>query len=146
VIYLSCAIGTIGLAIFAVAPSVPVALVGAAFYGAAGGTFLAVDWALMTDIIPKASSGRYMGISNVATGSSGLLATAIGGALIMDPVNRLYGLGTGGRAAMAFGAACYVLGAGVLRFVVEPRRQGTGSPDTSRPVAGSSPPERRPAA
>ena len=25
------------------------------------GTFLAVDWALMTDIIPKASSGRYMG-------------------------------------------------------------------------------------
>ena len=24
------------------------------------GVFLAVDWALMTDIIPKAESGRYM--------------------------------------------------------------------------------------
>ena len=28
---------------------------------------LAVDWALMTDIIPKAATGRYMGLSNVAT-------------------------------------------------------------------------------
>ena len=42
--------------------------------GISAGTFLAVDWALMTDIIPKATSGRYMGISNVATAASGPLA------------------------------------------------------------------------
>ena len=36
----------------------------------------------MTDIIPKASSGRYMGLSNVATASAGVLAVAIGGTVI----------------------------------------------------------------
>ena len=52
------------------APSVPFAFLGALLSGSAG-MFLAVDWALMTDIIPKASSGRYMGLSNVATASAG---------------------------------------------------------------------------
>ena len=56
------------------APSIPVAVLGASIFGIAAGTFLAVDWALMTDIIPKASSGRYMGISNLATGSAGTIA------------------------------------------------------------------------
>ncbi len=42
--------------------------------GVGGGSFLAVDWALMTDIIPKASSGRFMGISNVATATNGVVA------------------------------------------------------------------------
>ena len=60
------------------------------------GMFLAVDWALMTDIIPKASSGRYMGMTNVATASSGVLAVAIGGTL-MDLV--------GGPASSAAGRA-----------------------------------------
>ena len=39
--------------------------------GVSAGIFLAVDGRSMTDIIPKASSGRYMGISNVATASAG---------------------------------------------------------------------------
>ena len=47
-----------------------------------GGSFLAVDWALMTDIIPKASAGRYMGISNVATATNGVAAAFIGGLVI----------------------------------------------------------------
>src|SRR5438105_201066 len=70
----------------AIAPSVLVADVAAALMGIGTGSFLAVDWALMTDIIPKASSGRYMGISNVATASAGVLAVAFGGAVIMDHV------------------------------------------------------------
>ena len=82
VIYLSCAIGAVGVALVAVAPSFPLALVGAGVYGLSAGIFLAVDWALMTDIIPKASSGRYMGLSNVATASSGVLAIALGGTLM----------------------------------------------------------------
>jgi MFS family permease len=61
VIYAACAVGACALAIVALAPSVPVALVGAALLGISTGSFLAVDWALMTDIIPKASSGRYRG-------------------------------------------------------------------------------------
>lgn len=132
VIYVSCFLGAISLAVFAVAPSVPVAAVGAVFYGVGNGTFLAVDWALMTEIIPKASSGRYMGISNVATASATILPTAIGGALIMDNVNQLFGLGTGARAAMLFGVACCILGA-VLLTRVEERRREELPPATDRP-------------
>ena len=77
--------GAPGVAIVALAPSIPVAMVGAALFGAANGTFLAVDWALMTDIIPRASAGRYMGMSNVATGSATPLSIALGG-IVLDLV------------------------------------------------------------
>jgi MFS family permease len=90
-------------------------------FGASGGTFLAVDWALMTDIIPKASSGRYMGLSNVATTSSSLFAVASGG-ILLDAVNRAIGVGAGPRAAFLLGAAYYVIAAITLRPVVEPAR------------------------
>ena len=51
---------------------------GASLVGVGGGSFLAVDWALMTDIIPKASAGRFMGISNVATATNGVVAGLVG--------------------------------------------------------------------
>jgi MFS family permease len=124
VIYVACLIGIVALSILAVAPNVAVALVGAALYGASGGIFLAVDWALMTDIIPKAASGRYMGISNVATASSGILAIAIGGAIVRDNVNAIMGEGVGMRAAMVVGACCYVGAALLLTQVVARRREG----------------------
>ena len=129
VIYVSCVIGGIGVTIAALSPSIPVAIVGGALFGASAGTFLAVDWALMTDIIPKAASGRYMGLSNVATTSSTLLAVATGG-LVLDAVNVAFGLGTGPRAAYLLGAAYYVIAALTLRPVVEPGRTGRASADT----------------
>jgi MFS family permease len=118
VIYVSCLVGSIGLVIVAVAPSFPVALVGAVTFGLSTGIFLAVDWALMTDIIPKASSGRYMGLSNVATASAGVLAVATGGTL-MD----LVGGSIGPRAALWFAVALFGLGALLLRPVDERRRE-----------------------
>lgn len=119
VIYASTAIGATGMAIAALAPSVPIALVGAALFGISAGMFLAVDWALMTDIIPKASAGRYMGLSNVATGSSALLAVASGG-LVIDFVNGLAGYGTGPRVAYLLGVGYYLVAALLLRPVKEP--------------------------
>ncbi len=130
VIYASCAIGFVGVALAALAPTVPIALVGGALFGASAGTFLAVDWALMTDIIPKAASGRYMGLSNVATTSSTLIAVATGG-LVLDAVNIALGLGTGPRAAYLLGAAYYVVAALTLRPVVEPARPGRAAADTA---------------
>ena len=118
VIYVSCVVGGIGLALVAVAPSFPIALVGTGIFGLSTGIFLAVDWALMTDIIPKASSGRYMGLSNVATASSGVLAVAIGGTL-MDVV----GGGAGPRAALWLAVALFGVGAVLLRPVDERRRE-----------------------
>jgi MFS family permease len=120
-IYLAAAIGFVGMAGIALAQSPTQALVFVVLVGIGGGVFLAVDWALMTDIIPKAESGRYMGISNVVTGASGALAAAIG-FVILDAGNRIsYGLGP----RLAFAVACgyYVLGALLLRPVDEHRRE-----------------------
>jgi MFS family permease len=122
VIYASCLVGASGLLIAAVAPSVPFLFVGAFLFGASAGTFLAVDWALITDIIPRASSGRYMGLSNVATGSSTVFAVMTGG-LILDFVNGAFGLGTGPRAAYLLGACYYLVAMFCLRPVVEPDRR-----------------------
>jgi len=124
VIYWSCAIGFVGIGLAAIAPVVPVAVLGAALFGASAGTFLAVDWALMTDIIPRASSGRYMGLSNVATTASTVIAVASGG-LVLDFINGIAGVGKGPRMAYALGAVYYVIAAIALRPVVEPERRST---------------------
>ncbi len=118
VIYASCAVGAVGLATVAIAPSFVVALVGVVLYGLSAGIFLAVDWALMTDIIPKASSGRFMGLSNVATASAGVLAIAFGGTL-MDFV----GGAEGPRAAMWLAVILLGVGALLLTPVDERRRE-----------------------
>ena len=125
VIYLSCLIGVVGLGLVAVAPSFPLALLGSVIYGLSAGIFLAVDWALMTDIIPKASSGRYMGLSNVATASAGVLAVAIGGTL-MDVV----GGADGPRAALWLAVGLFGVGALLLRPVDERRREDLSSAPT----------------
>ncbi|HJP88904.1 MAG TPA: MFS transporter [Candidatus Limnocylindrales bacterium] len=82
VIYAACAVGAIALVVLGLAPTIQVFVFGAVLMGVATGTFLAVDWALMTDIIPKAASGRYMGISNIAVASAGPLASVIGGTML----------------------------------------------------------------
>ncbi len=121
VIYVCAALGALGVGLIAIAPSILVATIGAAFFGASQGTFLAVDWALMTDIIPRAASGRYMGLSNVVTQSSTTIAVAIGGPLI-DAGNRALGLGVGDRLEVALGVLYFTIGALCLRAVIEPRR------------------------
>jgi MFS family permease len=122
VIYLSCLVGGIGVGLVALSPTVLVAGVGAALYGASAGMFLAVDWALLTDIIPKASAGRYMGLSNVATGAATALGVGIGG-LTLDFVNRSLGtLTEGPRAAFIVALVLYVIAIVLFRPVVEPPR------------------------
>jgi MFS family permease len=118
VIWLACASGTAGMAILVVAPTVIVAELGVLLVGLGAGAFLAVDWALMSDIVPKASSGRYMGMSNVATASAGAVALIVGGPLI-----DLIGGGSGPRAAMVAGLVFFVVGAILLRPVDEARRE-----------------------
>ena len=129
IIYLACLIGGVGVAIAGLAPIVPIAIIGIALFGVSAGMFLAVDWALMTDIIPMAAAGRYMGISNVATGASSPIGVAIGG-LVLDAVNRAAGAGTGPRAAFIVGAILYA-GAALLLKPVDPttrsERESVGS-------------------
>lgn len=133
VIYASSVVGGIGLLIAALSPALPIeeakagavpigVFIGSFLFGASAGTFLAVDWALITDIIPRASSGRYMGLSNVATGASTVFAIMTGG-LVLDLVNNVAGLGQGPRAAYVLGAIYYVVAMICLRPVVEPDRR-----------------------
>jgi MFS family permease len=82
VIYISFVLSAIGIVGMAVSPSLPLTLLSVVPVGLSAGAFLAVDWALMTDIIPKATAGRYMGISNVATASAGPLGLAVAGVVL----------------------------------------------------------------
>jgi MFS family permease len=131
-IYASCGIGGVGIVVVALAPSIPIALLGGALFGISAGMFLAVDWALMTDIIPRESAGRFMGLSNVATGASTPISIALAG-VIIDIVNTAAGhVGPGPRIAYLVGAAFCLAAAITLRPVREPRRnrasQDLGAP------------------
>lgn len=121
VIYLACLIAAAGMALCAVAPSLPIAVVGAALFGTGLGAFLSVDWALLTSVVPGASGGRYMGISNVATATAGIAAIATGGPLldIVDASSR----GDGPRAAFALAVVFLLAGMLPLRKVREPGRE-----------------------
>lgn len=132
-IFLSAAIGIAGMAVVAIAPSPGVALIGVVPVGVAAGIFLAVDWALMTDIIPKAESGRYMGISNVVTGAAGAIAAAVG--LVMVDVGNAISFGLGPRLAFAAGCSFYVIGALLLRPVDERRREEAIAPEPAGAVS-----------
>jgi MFS family permease len=134
VIYAACAVGALGMTIAALAPAPPVLVVGAILVGIGGGSFLAVDWALMTDIIPKASSGRYMGISNVATATNGIAAAFVGG-LLIDSFVRAGTPAAGPRVAFLIAPIWFAIGALLLRPVDERRREG----DAPLPDAGPEP-------
>ena len=135
VIYVACVIAALGMGICAVAPSVPTFVVGAILMGIGTGSFLAVDWALMTDIIPKASSGRFMGISNVATATNGVMSGFIGG-LLIDAFVRVGSPELGPRVALLLAPVWFALGALLLRPVVERRREDDGSPGVVRAEPG----------
>ena len=121
VIYVSCLLGAVGMTIAALAPSVPIFIFGAILMGVGTGSFLAVDWALMTEIIPKDSSGRYMGISNVATATNGVISAFIGGILV-DALVSAGNPTLGPRVAFLLAPVWFTLGALLLRPVVEPAR------------------------
>jgi MFS family permease len=107
------------MTVAALAPSIPVFIGGAILMGVGTGSFLAVDWALMTEIIPKASSGRYMGISNVATATNGVVSAFIGGILV-DTLVRSGSPTLGPRVAFLLAPIWFLIGALLLRPVVEP--------------------------
>lgn len=102
--------------------------------GIAVGIFLAVDWAYMMDVIPQEESGRFLGFSNIATASSGVVAGFLGGPLL-DAFNRGTLLAQPGGYPMVFGlyVGFFLLGSLAIMKVRETRRKG-GRP--ARPIAG----------
>jgi len=137
-IYIAIGFGIVGMLAVALAPNFPVMVIAILPVGIAAGTFLAVDWALMTDIIPKGTTGRYMGISNVATAVSGpvgrLTAGFISAGLVFiglpadlrgapnsGPESAFYTVAP--RVALIAALAFFVISGWALRHVDERRRE-----------------------
>ena len=82
VVYLAYVLGAVGVIGVTLSPVLELTLLSLAPLGFSAGAFLVVDWALMTDIIPKARAGRYMGLSNVATSAAGPLGLTVAGVVL----------------------------------------------------------------
>jgi MFS family permease len=135
VVWAAAAIATVGVLILAAAPSPAVALAGAFFLGAGSGAYLAVDWALMTDIIPLASSGRFMGIANIANSIAAPLGLAVSGP-VMDAFYRAGDIPMGPRVAVGLGVVALAL-ASIILIGVHPRRDPR-YPDREAPAEATS--------
>jgi MFS family permease len=125
VLYVGMALTGLGLLGLALAPSPELAIALFVPAGIGIGTFLSVDWALMTDVIPKHTSARYMGILNAGTAMAAPFFTVVGG-LAMDGVGILSGIEGDPRgpvAAMYVGIAFVVTSALALRQVDATRRE-----------------------
>ncbi|HVC23373.1 MAG TPA: MFS transporter [Candidatus Dormibacteraeota bacterium] len=82
IIRAACWLGAVGTFLLIFAHSLTFVYVVGIFIGGAFGMLLSVDWAFVVDLVPAESAGRYMGISNLATAGSGILATLIAGPLL----------------------------------------------------------------
>jgi MFS family permease len=132
VIWGATAVGAVGILGVALAPTPALGIALLIPFGMATGAFLSVDWALMTDVIPKHTAGRYMGILNVGTAIAGPLFIAFGGTL-MDFVGAMMGAPYGPRATLLL-ALIWLAGAAVALIPVDPRRRER-DPTTVDPTA-----------
>ena len=111
-------LGAIGALMLMTATTLTMVLIDGALIGVSIGIFLSVNWAWATDLIPAEESGRFLGISNLATAGSGVLA-GVGG-FMLDAFNaRSPNLGY--TALYLTAAVCYVLGTIVAMTVRETR-------------------------
>ncbi len=129
VIHGAIGLASAGLLVLGLAPAPVWALPGAVVLGVGSGAYLAVDWALMTDVIPLAASGRYMGLANIANSISGPLGLVVGG-LLMDQFTRDGQLAAGPRVAILTGILGLGMAAVLLRGV-KPRRDPRDVPVTA---------------
>jgi MFS family permease len=120
VIWVAAMVAGIGLVIIAIAPTPMLAMPGLLLMGVGSGAYLAVDWALMTEVIPLAASGRYMGLANIANSISGPIGLIVGGP-IMDALTRAGHIDIGPRVAIGLGVFA-LAGASLVLTGVHPRR------------------------
>ncbi len=132
VIWLAAAVAFVGLSGVAIAPTPALAIAAWVPFGIGMGIFLSADWALMADVIPKATAGRYMGILNAGTAMAGPVFIIIAGPL-QDLVAASVSDPLGPRAAMGM-AALFVAGAALVLTRVDPRRVEEGADLDARPL------------
>jgi len=117
VIWTAAAIVAVGLAGVAMAPTPELGIAAFVPFGIGMGIFLSADWALMADVIPKHTAGRYMGILNAGTAMAGPAYLIVAG-----PLRDVFDISLGPRVAIAIGIL-YVAGAALALTRVDPRRR-----------------------
>jgi len=113
VVWASLAVTGVGAAIFLSAKSVQTATYAAWIFGAGYGAFLAVDWALATNLLPPRDEARWMGIWHGAFTVPQVVAPVIGG-FVAHFVNQSAGSGEGYRAVLALVLVYLVIGAALV--------------------------------
>ena len=103
------AFAALGLALLVFAKSVTSLYIFGAIIGIATGTFLSVNWALATDLIPQDEAGKYLGLSNLATAGAGATSRLAGP--LIDGVNAVMpGKYLGYPAVFLLAAVCTLAG------------------------------------
>jgi MFS family permease len=111
-------LGAIGALMLMTATTLTMVLIDGALIGVSIGIFLSVNWAWATDLIPADEGGRFLGISNLATAGSGVLA-GVGG-FMLDAFNaQSHNLGY--TALYLTATICYLLGTAVAVAVKDTR-------------------------
>lgn len=128
VVHAAIGFGIAAVVVLAAAPSTWLAIPGMALLGIATGAYLSVDWALMTEVIPLASSGRYMGLANIANSLAGPMGLLLAG-IVMDAFTRSGAIEMGPRVGIALGTFL-LAGAALALTRVHPARdpRRAGSP------------------
>jgi Na+/melibiose symporter-like transporter len=111
-------LGAIGALMLLPATTMNAVLIAGGVIGLSTGIFLSVNWAWATDLIPANESGRFLGISNIATAGSGVLAGA--GGVMLDFFNNQTP-GSGYTALFVSAAICFAAGT-VIAFGVKDKR------------------------
>jgi len=135
VIWAAALVAGIGLIGVAVAPTPELAIASWVPFGIGMGIFLSADWALMADVIPKHTAGRYMGILNAGTAMAGPVFIIVAGP-VQDLVAAGFGDAAGPRVAMGVAAGFIALSALALTRV-NPRRREDEGPSTVASVVGA---------
>jgi Na+/melibiose symporter-like transporter len=115
-------LGAVGSILLISATTLTQVVIYGGIIGISIGIFLSVNWAWATDLIPAEGGGRYLGISNLATAGSGVLAAA--GGFLLDYFNaRSQNLGY--TALFLSAAVCYLVGALLAGMVRDTRENKT---------------------
>jgi MFS family permease len=76
---LIAAVGTAVILSTLAASSLSILYIGGCIVGLAAGLFTTTNWALGTDLAPRAEAGHYLGVSNLAGAGAGVVGAALGG-------------------------------------------------------------------
>ena len=110
-VFFAGCVACLGTSIVLITRDLTVMTIGGAVIGAGVGIYLIANWALITEIVPRAEAARYLGVANVATAGGSAIARLLGGMLI-DSLNAATGSSSIGYLTLyAIAAGLFLLSA-----------------------------------